>query len=53
MNSTVILSNLQVEQLSDHTGEESIILTASNDGSLSYLGYKLCTMCTGSLLGDN
>ena len=39
MNSTVILSCLQVEQLSDHTGEESIILTASvNDGSLSHLG---------------
>ena len=30
---------LQVEQLSDHTGEESIVLTASvNDGSLSHLG---------------
>ena len=29
----------QVEQLSDHTGEESIVLTASvNDGSLSHLG---------------
>ena len=28
-----------MEQLSDHTGEESIILTASvNDGSLSHLG---------------
>ena len=40
MSSTIILSNLQVEQLSDHTGEESIILTASvNDNSLSHLGY--------------
>ena len=29
----------QVEQLSDHTGEESVILTASvSDGSLSHLG---------------
>ena len=29
----------QVEQLADHTGEESVILTASvSDGSLSHLG---------------
>ena len=29
----------QVEQLADHTGEESVILTASiADGSLSHLG---------------
>ena len=48
MDSTIILSNLQLEQLSDHTGEESIILTASvNDGSLSHLGFELFT---GNLL---
>ena len=29
----------EVEQLADHTGEESVILTASvSDGSLSHLG---------------
>ena len=37
-----ILSLTQVEQLCNHTGEESIILTASvNDGSLSHLGSEL------------
>ena len=34
-----ILCLFQVEQLADHTGEESVILTASvSDGSLSHLG---------------
>ena len=33
---------LQIEQLCDHTGEESIILTASiNDGTLSHLGSNM------------
>ena len=33
---------LQIEQLSDQTGEESIIMTASiNDGTLSHLGSNM------------
>ena len=33
---------LQIEQLSDQTGEESIILTASiNEGTLSHLGSNM------------
>ena len=35
----LVYSIHQVEQLADHTGEESVILTASvSDGSLSHLG---------------
>ena len=34
-----ICISFQVEQLANHTGEESVILTASvSDGSLSHLG---------------
>ena len=46
---TVSLSVLQLEQLSNHTGEESIILTASlSEGTLSHLG---STMGKGFLEG--
>ena len=38
----VLLFLLQIEQLSDQTGEESIILTASiNEGTLSHLGSNM------------
>ena len=38
----VLLYYCQIEQLSDQTGEESIILTASiNEGTLSHLGSNM------------
>ena len=37
--SVTLLRLLQVEQLADHTGEESVLLTANvSDGSLMHLG---------------
>ena len=38
----LLLTSFQIEQLSDQTGEESIILTASiNEGALSHLGSNM------------